>query len=67
MNNGEDEVRVKIPAWETGLGMDDDVEQIIATFDGGYTIDRQGYTLKDGQLDIGLRKTSAVVLRRLRW
>ena len=23
--------------------------------------------LKDGKLDIGLRKTSAVVLRKLRW
>ena len=28
---------------------------------------RQGYRLKDGKLDIGLRKTSAVVLRKLRW
>ena len=43
--------------------MDADVEQIMATFEGGYTIDRQGYRLKDGKLDIGLRKTSAVVLR----
>ena len=47
--------------------MDEDVEQIMVTFDGGYTIDRQGYRLKDGMLDIGLRKTSAVVLRKLRW
>ena len=67
VNNGEDEVRVNIPVWETGLGMDADVEQIMATFEGGYTIDRQGYRLKDGKLDIGLRKTSAVVLRKLRW
>ena len=67
INNGEDETRVKIPVWETGLGMDEDVEQIMVTFDGGYTIDRQGYRLKDGKLDIGLRKTSAVVLRKLRW
>ena len=67
VNNGEDETRVKIPVWETGLGMDEDVEQIMVTFDGGYTIDRQGYRLKDGKLDIGLRKTSAVVLRKLRW
>lgn len=67
VNNGEDETRVKVPVWETGLGMDEDVEQIMVTFDGGYTIDRQGYRLKDGKLDIGLRKTSAVVLRKLRW
>ena len=67
VNNGEDELRVNIPVWETGLGMDADVEQIMATFEGGYTIDRQGYRLKDGKLDIGLRKTSAVVLRKLRW
>ena len=67
VNNGDDETRVKVPVWETGLGMDADVEQIMVTFDGGYTIDRQGYRLKDGMLDIGLRKTSAVVLRKLRW
>ena len=67
VNNGEDEIRVNIPAWETGLAMDDDVEQIMVTFEGGYSTDRQGYRLKDGILNIGLRKTSATVLRRLRW
>ena len=46
---------------------DDDVEQIMVTFEGGYSTDRQGYRLKDGILNIGLRKTSATVLRRLRW
>ena len=42
-------------------------EQIMVTFEGGYSTDRQGYRLKDGILNIGLRKTSATVLRRLRW
>ncbi|MDO5382561.1 MAG: glycoside hydrolase family 13 protein [Eubacteriales bacterium] len=67
VNNGEDEVRARIPAWEIGLGLDDDVEQIIVTYEGGYTTSRQGYHLKDGWLDIGLRKTSAIVLRRMKW
>ena len=45
VNNNDDEVRARIPAWEVGLGFDDDVEQ----------------------LDIGLRKTSAVVLHKMKW
>lgn len=67
VNNNDDEVRARIPAWETGLWFDDDVEQIIVTYEEGFSTDRQGYRLIDGFLDIGLRKTSAVVLRKLRW
>ena len=67
INNNEDEVRAKIPAWEVGLGFDDDVEQLMVTFEGGYSPDRLGYHLQNGWLDIGLRKTSAVVLHKMQW
>lgn len=67
VNNNDDEVRARIPAWETGLWFDDDVEQIMVTYEEGFSTDHQGYRLVDGFLDIGLRKTSAVVLRKLRW
>ena len=67
INNNEDEVRAKIPAWEVGLGFDDDVEQLMVTFEGGYSTDRLGYHLQNGWLDIGLRKTSAVVLHKMQW
>jgi len=37
VNNNDDEVRARIPAWEVGLGFDDDVEQLLVTFEGGYS------------------------------
>ena len=67
INNSEDEKRVRISLVEAGFSYDDDVEQIMVTFENGYSTDKLGYHLKNGWLDIGLRKTSAVVLRRLRW
>ena len=33
VNNNDDEVRARIPAWEVGLGFDDDVEQLLVTFE----------------------------------
>ena len=30
VNNNDDEVRARIPAWEVGLGFDDDVEQTVS-------------------------------------
>ena len=67
VNNNDDERQARIPAWELGLGYDDDVEQIMVTYDGGYGTEHLGYHLKEGWLEIGLRKTSAVVLRKLKW
>ncbi|MDO5402047.1 MAG: glycoside hydrolase family 13 protein [Eubacteriales bacterium] len=67
INNNDDEKKARIPVWELGLGYDDDVEQILVTYDGGFGKQHLGYRLKEGWLEIGLRKTSAVVLRKLKW
>ena len=67
VNNSEDERRVKIQAWETGLTDKDDVEQVMVTYDGGFSTELIGYSLPGGCLEIGLRKTSAVVLRKMKW
>ena len=67
VNNSEEERRVKIQAWETGLTDKDDVEQVMVTYDGGFSTERLGYSLPGGCLEIGLRKTSAVVLRKMKW
>ena len=56
INNNEDEVRAKIPAWEVGLGFDDDVEQLMVTFEGGYSTDRLGYHLQNGWLGYRLKE-----------
>lgn len=44
VNNSEDERRVKIQAWETGLTDKDDVEQVMVTYDGGFSTERLGYS-----------------------
>lgn len=67
INNADDERRIRIPVWELGLTYGDDVEQIFVTYEGGFSTERLGYSLPDGCLDIGMRKTSAVVLRKLKW
>lgn len=65
VNNNDDEKHARIPVWELGLTHDDDVEQIFVSYDGGYSTERLGYSLPNGYLDIGLRQTSAVVLRKI--
>ena len=66
VNNSNDERRVRVPAWEIGLTRNTDIEQIFVTYENGYSMQRLGYTIAEGWLDIGLRKKSAVVLRKLK-
>lgn len=67
VNNSEDERRVRVPVWELGITDKDEMEQIFVTFDGGFGGEQLWYTVNGGWLDIGLRKTSAVVLKRVKW
>ncbi len=65
INNSDDERRVRIPAWEIGMAHDEDIEQIMVTYDNSFSTERLGYTLCSGWLDIGVRMNSAVVLKKL--
>lgn len=67
VNNSEDERRVILPVWELGLSDDDDVEQIFVTYDGGYSQEPLGYRIRGGSLNLGMRKTSAMILRKKVW
>lgn len=67
INNSDDERRINIPAWQLGLKSNTDVEQIFMTFDGGYSTEKLGYSVPGGHLDLGVRKTSAVVLRKIQY
>lgn len=67
VNNSDDERRARIPAWEINVTDRDELEQILVTYDGGFGTEQLWYTVNGGWLDIGLRKTSAVVLKRVRW
>ncbi|SEV82316.1 glycoside hydrolase family 13 protein [[Clostridium] fimetarium] len=66
VNNSDDERKVRIPAWELGLTYNDDVEQIFLSYDGGYSTEKLGYSIPNGYLEIGLRKTSAVILKKIK-
>lgn len=66
VNNSDDERRVRIPVWELGLSHDEDVEQIMVTYDNAFSEERLGYTNKDGWVEIGMRKTSALVLKKIK-
>lgn len=65
INNSEDERRVAIPVWEAGVKEEDDVEQLIVTTENDYSISNLGYSVSNGMLNIGLRGTSAIVLRKI--
>jgi alpha-glucosidase len=65
VNNSEDERKASIPAWQLGLTHNDDVEQIFLSYDGGFSTEKLGYSIPNGFLEIGLRKTSAVILKKI--
>ncbi|MDD6570815.1 MAG: glycoside hydrolase family 13 protein [Thermoflexaceae bacterium] len=65
VNNSEDERRVMIPVWELGSGENCTLEQLMVTTENDYSTMLLYYELTNGMLDIGLRGTSAVVLRKV--
>ena len=65
VNNSEDERRVTVPVWELGAGESCVLEQLIVTTANDYSTMSLYYELTNGMLDIGLRGTSAVVLRKV--
>ena len=67
VNNNPDEKTVKIPVWQIGFVDGDDCEQVIATYENGYSTEPLGYSVNKGMLTLGLRKTSAVVLKKKVW
>jgi alpha-glucosidase len=65
VNNSDDERRATIPVWEIGVSSKTDMEQIFATYDGGYSTQRLDYSVNDGWITIGLRRQSAIVLSKI--
>ena len=41
-----------------------DMEQIFVTYDGGYSTQRLYYSVNDGWISLGMRRQSALVLRK---
>lgn len=65
INNSEDERRVIVPVWELGAEENCVLEQLMVTTENDYSTMSLYYELTNGMLDIGLRGTSAVVLRKV--
>ncbi len=65
VNNSEDERRAIIPVWELGVEENSVLEQLMVTTENDYSTMSLYYELTNGMLDIGLRGTSAVVLRKV--
>jgi alpha-glucosidase len=65
INNSEDERRARIPVWQIGVTDKDELEQIFVTFEGGFGREQLWYSVNAGYLDIGLRRTSAIVLKKV--
>jgi len=65
VNNSDDERKTRIPAWELGLTHNDKVEQIFLSYDGGYSTKKLEYIISNGYLEIGLERTSAVILKKI--
>ena len=65
VNNSDDERRVSVPVWEIGVTHDNDMEQIFATYEGGYSTQRLDYSVSEGWITIGLRRQSAIVLCKI--
>jgi alpha-glucosidase len=65
INNSEDERRVRIPVWQLGVTDKDELEQIFVTFEGGFGTEQLWYSVSAGHLDIGLRRRSAIVLKKV--
>lgn len=66
VNNSEDERRVIIPAWEVSSSENCVFEQLMVTTENDYSTMSLLYELTNGMLEIGLRGTSAVVLRMVK-
>lgn len=65
VNNSDDERRVSIPVWEIGVTHEHDMEQVLVTYDGGFSTQRLDYSVNDGWISLGMRRQSAIVLCRI--
>ena len=64
VNNDELARYLKLSVWGAGMPHECELEQIMFTNEGGYSIMPVTYRVKNGYLDLTMQKRSAIVLRR---
>jgi alpha-glucosidase len=65
INNSDDERRAAVPVWQAGVKENDTLEQLMMTSENEYSTTTLWYSISSGVLDIGIRATSAVVLKKV--
>lgn len=65
LNNDSVSCAIEIPAWTADMPKDAELEQLMFSYESGFSTNPVRYQLKSGKLNITLPKYSAVVLRRV--
>ena len=63
INRGEEKSELRIPVWRVEVPMQTEMEQLLYSYEGGYCAENVLLPVEDGELVIGMGKTSAAVLR----
>ena len=63
VNHGNEKSDVKIPVWRAEVPKNCEMEQLLYSFEGGYSTDQVLLPVDDGHLTIDMGKTSVAILR----
>lgn len=63
INHGFEKQDVRVPVWVAEVPMEAEMEQILYSFEGGYSSDPVYLAVDEGELSLYMGKTSAAILR----
>ena len=63
VNRGEKKAELQIPVWRAEVPMQAEMEQLLYTWEEGYSSDRVMFPVDEGKLSIEMGKNSAAILR----
>ena len=63
INNGDEFREVQVPVWRLGVPLESEMERLIYSYEGGYTMEREFYEVRDGMLLLNVGRKSATVLK----
>lgn len=63
VNHGNNKNELAIPVWRADVPMCCEMEQLLYTYDGGYSVDSVLLPVEEGKLTLYMGKTSATILR----
>ena len=63
VNRGEKKAELQIPVWRAEVPMQAEMEQMLYTWEEGYSSDRVMFPVDEGKLSIEMGKNSVAILR----